>query len=142
MIKRFTKHLIIRYVISGGTSAVLNLGILSLLYYVYDIYYLYAAIISSIIAFFISLGLHKFWTFEDFSREDMHIQIGKYMITSLFGLTLNTLFLYIVVDYLHFYVYVGQIVAGGSVACITFFISRNLIFKGKKEMFSFDNQNI
>lgn len=142
MIKIFTKHLIFRYLIAGGTSASINLGILSLLYYAFGMYYLYAAIVASVIAFCVSLLLHKFWTFEDFSRHDMHIQIGKYMITSLFGLGLNTLFLYIAVDFFHLYVYIGQIVAGASVACITFFISRNLIFKGKKEMFSFDNQNI
>jgi len=138
--KRFTKHLIVRYLISGGTSAGINLGLLSLLYYVYGMYYLYAAIISSIIAFFVSLTLHKFWTFEDFSRQDMHIQIGKYMATSLLGLGLNTLFLYVLVDHLHFFVYLAQIIAGGSVACITFFISRGLVFKGKKDLFSFDIQ--
>lgn len=136
--KRFTKHLIVRYLISGGTSAAINLGLLSLLYYVYNIYYLYAAIIASVIAFFVSLILHKFWTFEDYSRDNVHIQAGKYMMTSLFGLLLNTLFLYILVDHLHLFVYLGQIVSGGLVACITFFISRGFVFKGKTDMFSFD----
>jgi len=140
--KRFTKHLIVRYLISGGTSAGVNLGVLSLLYYVYSVFYLYASIIASLIAFFLSLTLHKFWTFEDYSRNDMHIQIGKYMMTSLLGLGLNTLFLYILVGHLRFFVYLAQIVAGGTVASITFFISRSLVFKGKKDMFSFDNQKI
>ncbi len=137
--KRFTKHLIIRYLISGGTSAAINLSILSFLYYMAGVYYLYAAIIASIVAFFVSLLLHKFWTFEDFSRTDMHVQAGKYMAASLFGLLLNTVFLYVLVDYFHFFVYLGQIIAGGSVACITFFISRSLVFKGKKNLFSFDS---
>lgn len=136
--KRFTKHLIVRYLISGGTSALINLGVLSALYYVFGVYYLYAAIIASVIAFFVSLILHKFWTFEDFSRTNMYTQVGKYMMTSLFGLLLNTIFLYVLVDYFHLYVYIGQIIAGGSVACITFFISRGLVFKGKKDLFTFD----
>ena len=136
--KRLTKHLIIRYLIAGGTSALINLGVLSLLYYVFGVYYLYAAIVASVVAFFVSLVLHKFWTFQDFSRQDMHIQAGKYMVTSLFGLGLNTLFLYILVDHFHLFVYLAQIVAGGSVACITFFISRGLVFKGKTDLFTFD----
>ncbi|MEY4602134.1 MAG: GtrA-like protein [Candidatus Parcubacteria bacterium] len=136
--KRLTKHLIVRYLIAGGTSALINLGVLSLLYYVFGVYYLYAAIIASVIAFFVSLVLHKFWTFQDFSRTDMHVQAGKYMVTSLFGLGLNTLFLYILVDHFHLFVYLAQIVAGGSVACITFFISRGLVFEGKKDLFTFD----
>ena len=139
--KRFTKHLIVRYLIAGGTSAMINLGILSLLYYVYEVYYLHAAIIASVIAFFISLTLHKLWTFEDYTSNDMHIQIGKYMVTSLIGLGLNTLFLYILVDYFHFFVYLSQIIAGGSVASITFFISRGFVFTGKKDMFSFEEPN-
>ena len=137
--KRLTKHLIIRYIISGGTSAAVNVGVLSLLYYVYHVYYLYAAIIASIVAFFLSLYLHKFWTFEDFSNHKTHIQVGKYMINSLFGLGLNTLFLYILVDHFHFFVYAGQIITGGSVACITFFISRSFVFNGKKDLFNFDS---
>ena len=136
--KRLTKHLIIRYLIAGGTSALINLGVLSLLYYVFGVYYLYAAIVASVVAFFVSLVLHKFWTFQDFSRQDMHIQAGKYMVTSLFGLGLKTLFLYILVDHFHLFVYLAQIVAGGSVACITFFISRGLVFKGKTDLFTFD----
>ncbi len=136
--KRFTRHLIVRYIISGGTSAVINLGVLSFLYYVQNIYYLHAAIIAFVISFIFSLILQKFWTFEDHSRENVHIQVGKYLLSSLFGLSLNTLFLYILVDHLHFFVYVGQIIAGALVACITFFISRNLIFKGQVDMFTSD----
>ncbi|MCX6703311.1 MAG: GtrA family protein [Candidatus Zambryskibacteria bacterium] len=136
--KRFTKHLIVRYIIAGGTSAAVNLGLLSLLYYVFDIYYLYASIFSSVVAFFVSLTLHKFWTFQDYSRKDIYTQIGKYSMTSLFGLLLNTTLLYVFVDHFHFFVYFSQILAGGLVAGITFFISRSLVFKGKTDLFSFN----
>lgn len=136
--KRFTKHLIVRYIISGGTSAAINLGVLSFLYYIQHMYYLYAAIIAFIVSFLISLVLQKFWTFEDHSRDHMYGQVGKYLLSSLFGLSLNTFFLYILVDHFHFFVYMGQIIAGGLVACITFFISRKFIFKGQVDMFTFD----
>ncbi|MHB1316294.1 MAG: GtrA family protein [Minisyncoccota bacterium] len=136
--KRFTKHLIVRYLISGGTSASINLGVLSLLYYIYNIYYIYSAIVAFLVSFFVSLFLQKFWTFEDYSKDKMSIQVGKYLFTSLIGLSLNTLFLYILVDHFHLYVYMGQIIAGGLVACITFSISRKFVFKGQVKMFSFD----
>lgn len=116
----------------------INLSVLSFLYYVQEVYYLYAAIIAFIVSFLFSLFLQKFWTFEDHSRENVHIQVGKYLLSSLFGLSLNTLFLYILVDHLHFFVYMGQIIAGGLVACVTFFISRKFIFKGQVDMFTFD----
>lgn len=129
--KRFTKHLIVRYLISGGTSASINLATLFFLYYIQHMYYLYAAVIAFIVSFLVSLILQKFWTFEDHSRDNLSLQVGKYLMTSLLGLSLNTFILYVLVDHLHLYVYVGQIIAGGLVACVTFFISRKYVFKGK-----------
>lgn len=136
--KRFTKHLIVRYLISGGTSAMINLGTLSFLYYIKHMYYIYAAIIAFIVSFLVSLVLQKFWTFEDHSRNNLSVQIGKYLITSLLGLSLNTFILYVLVDHLHLYVYVGQIIAGGLVACVTFFISRKYVFKGQTVLVNLD----
>jgi len=132
--KRFTKHLVVRYLISGGTSAIVNLAILSLLYYVFDVYYILAGIIAFSVAFFVSLSLHKFWTFDDTSMVGAHKQAGKYLIVSLFGLAINTFILYVCVDILHLYVYIGQIVAGGLTACVTFFISRDHVFNQSKEI--------
>lgn len=126
--KRFTKHLIVRYVISGGTSAAINLATLSLLYYVFNIYYIFASIVAFIVSFFISLVLHKFWTFEDKSTHGVHKQAGKYLISSILGLIINTTILYICVDLVHMYVFLGQIIAGVLTASVTFFISRDHIF--------------
>lgn len=126
--KGLTKHLLVRYVISGGTSAGINLSILSLLYYVFHIYYIMASIVAFMVAFFVSLILHKFWTFGDHSMIDIHKQAGKYLANSLLGLVINTFILFICVDILHLYVYMGQIVAGILTACVTFFISRDYIF--------------
>ncbi|MDQ5949275.1 MAG: GtrA-like protein [Patescibacteria group bacterium] len=126
--KRFTQHLIVRFVISGGTSAFVNIAILSLLYYVFHVYYLLASIISFLISFVVSLVLQKFWTFQDRSMVDAHVQAGKYLATSLVGLAINTVILYICVEHFHFYVFLGQLVAGGVTACCTFFLSRNYVF--------------
>lgn len=124
----FTKHLIFRYIISGGTSAAINLSTLSLLYYIFHVYYIFASIVAFLVAFLFSLVLHKFWTFKDHSMDGVHRQAGKYLIASIFGLALNTSILYICVQGFHFYVFMGQIVAGILTACVTFFISRDHIF--------------
>jgi len=135
--KRLTKHLVVRYVIAGGTSAFINLAVLSYLYYIVGIHYLIAGIISFVISFMISLVLQKLWTFKDSSRDGIGLQIGKYLATSLFGLGLNTLLLYILVDHFHFFVYIGQIIAGGSTACVTFFLSRKYVFRSQMTMLDF-----
>jgi putative flippase GtrA len=90
--------------------------------------------ISFAVSFFVSLILQKFWTFRDSSTHAMHLQAGKYLASSLFGLGINTLLLYILVDHFHLFVYIGQFIAGGLTASITFFISRDIVFQGEKVM--------
>lgn len=141
MIKYFTRHLFFRYAISGLTSFSVNLGVLSFLYYLFHLYYIYASIVSFGAAFFVSLVLQKFWTFKDRNVEKVHLQIGKYLATSLFGLAINTLLLYILVDYFHAYVFLGQIFAGGITAFFTFFIFRDYVFNQISPELDLDNKN-
>ncbi len=134
MISLITSYTIVRYLIGGGTSAFVNLSTFYLFHYVWGFYYINASIVAFVVAFFVSLAFHKFWTFKDHSMENIHIQGIYYLGSSLFGLFLNTSILYISVDYLRLAPFLGQIIAGGLTACCTFFISKNLIFNRKIEV--------
>jgi putative flippase GtrA len=129
MISKLSQHLIFRYIVSGGTSATVDLIVLYILNTVLAIHYLTAATIAFAVAFCVSFFLQKFWTFKNMSTKNMHHQVAMYLGTSLFGLSLNTLFMYIFVDHFHIMVLLSQIFAGALVACGTFFLSRNLVFK-------------
>ncbi len=129
--KYLTQHVVIRYLLSGGTAGVTDLIALYLLNGILGIYYLLSAILAFIMAFFVSFTLHKFWTFKS-HEESTHKQVILYFSASLFGLSLNTLLMYIFVDYFHIEVILSQIIVGLLVACFSFFISRNLVFKYKK----------
>ena len=129
--KYFTQHQIVRYIIGGGTSACVNLLSLYFFNSVLNVYYITASVIAFMIAFFVSWAFHKFWTFREHSVDNLHTQGGLYLLTSLFGLSLNTLILYTCVDIIHLPVLIGQIIAGGLVACCTFFISKHIVFKRK-----------
>ena len=133
MISKLTKHLIVRYIISGGTSAVVNLTFFSLFFYIFHIYYIISNVIAFVIAFCVSLVLQKFWTFRDHSIDNIHIQSLLYLFSSLFGLVVNTLVLYICVDFLGILPIFGVIIAGISTALCTFPISRKYIFNQKVE---------
>ena len=130
-IKFLTKHVAIRFIIAGGTSALIDLAVLYLLNTVFGIHYLISAILAFIVAFCFSFTLHKFWTFKS-HKEETHKQIIMYLGTSLFGLSLNTFLMYIFVDHIHLPVILSQIFVGAIVACSSFFISRNIVFKYKK----------
>lgn len=127
-----TQHVIVRYVISGGTAAVTDLGLLYVLNSYVGLHYLVASALAFIGSFFVSFLLQKFWTFKS-HEEKTHKQVIMYLGNSLFGLGLNTILMYIFVDYIHIQVLVSQIFAGALVAFCTFFISRNLVFKYKNQ---------
>ena len=133
MIKHLTKHLLVRYVISGCVSAALNLSVFFILHHFYHVYYITSSVIAFVMAFLVSLVLQKFWTFRDNSLDNLHRQISKYLLTSLFGLLVNILVLYVCVEYFRFYALVGQIVAGLATACCTFFLSKHFVFKVREE---------
>ena len=129
MIKKLSKHVFFRYVIAGGSSAVVDLALLYLLHSVCNIYYLFSTILAFTGAFFVSFTLHRLWTFKSSIRLNPRKQVGLYLATSLVGLALNTLLMYISVDHFHIRVILSQILVGGLVACCTFFLSRNIVFK-------------
>lgn len=129
-VEMMSKHVVIRYIISGGTSAVVDLTLLYLMNSVLEIHYLLSAILAFLGAFGVSFTLHKFWTFKSHD-EKAHKQLVMYLATSLFGLILNTLLMYVFVDHFYIQVILSQIIVGILVACVSFFISRNFVFKYK-----------
>jgi putative flippase GtrA len=127
------RHVVLRFIIAGGTSAFIDLVFLYLFNSVFGIYYLFSAIIAFLIAFGVSFTLHKFWTFKS-HEEETHKQAVMYMGTSLFSLSLNTVLMYVFVDYLHIVVLLSQFFVGIIVAFSSFFISRNFVFKYKNKI--------
>ncbi len=124
-----SSYVFFRYVVSGGTSAFVDLSVLFVLNSLVHVQYLVAAIIAFILAFGVSFTLHKFWTFRTHIVHDTRKQVFVYLAVSLFGLLLNTGLMYIFVSHLHMAVLLSQVFVGLMVACCTFFLSRNLVFK-------------
>ena len=128
LVKYFTKHVAVRFIISGGTSAMVDLILLYLLNSRLGLHYLLAAILAFLGAFGVSFTLHKYWTFKS-HQEETHKQAVMYFGTSLFALFLNTVLMYIFVDIFNIGVIISQIFVGIMVAFSSFFISRNFVFK-------------
>jgi len=118
-----------KYIVSGGSAAVVNLAILYVLTEYAHIHYLESAVLSFLCAFLVSFLLQKFWTFGNKARERMHWQMASYLAVSLANLGLNTLIIYILVEYLHIWYLFSAVIAGALIAFGSFFIYRHLIFK-------------
>ncbi|MBI2482121.1 MAG: GtrA family protein [Candidatus Vogelbacteria bacterium] len=126
----FLKHRIrlAKYLISGCTAAAVNIGFLYLFTDIFGWYYLASGVVSFILAFGVSFTLQKFWTFENHNRELLTKQLVIYLVVSVSSLIINTLMLYVLVDWFVVWYILAQIIAGALIACVNFFIYRFIIF--------------
>jgi dolichol-phosphate mannosyltransferase len=120
---------VVRYVISGGTAAVVDLGLLFIFTDVFHIWYLLSAVIAFLFAFFTSFFMQKFWTFQDSATERIHQQIALYFIVAIANLILNTALMYVFVEFIRLHYMLSQVVVALLIACGSFFVYRNFIFK-------------
>ncbi|OGG93609.1 hypothetical protein A2609_00400 [Candidatus Kaiserbacteria bacterium RIFOXYD1_FULL_47_14] len=121
--------LIFRFLLSGGTSASTDLVLLYLFTDIFGIWYLTSAVAAFILAFGVSFTLMKFWTFGDHSQEGLHMQLGIYFLVAIINLALNTLLVYLFVEWAGLYYLFAQIVAGALIAIESFFVYQRFIFR-------------
>ena len=119
---------VIRFLIAGGASAAVDLSALYFFTSIVGWWYLLSAVLAFIIAFWVSFGLQKFWTFADHTTDRIHFQLGIYFIITSVNLGLNTLMMYLLVDGFRLHYLIAQIIASGLLACESFFIYQRFVF--------------
>jgi putative flippase GtrA len=132
--QKYAAHMkIVRYIISGGTSAVTDLFLLYLFTDIFHIWYIISAALAFIIAFFVSFTLQKYWTFRDNSNEGIKKQGLMYFVIGLINLGVNTLLVYFFTEYLFVFLrydyLVSQVCAAGLIAIVSFFVYQKFIFR-------------
>jgi putative flippase GtrA len=116
----------IRYIISGGTSAISNLLILYLLTDVFGLWYLFSSVASYICGFFVSFTLHKFWTFQSKELHKVPRQLSLHILLAGINLWLNTLLLYFFVEYCGLWYMFAQALTIVLIALEGYFFSKRI----------------
>jgi len=117
-----------RYVISGGTSSVVNLVLLYCLTEYLSIWYLLSAMLSYVTSFFVSFFLQKFWTFRDGRKDQIRKQLVIYAGIAGFGLGVNALLMYFLVETLHIWYMFSQVIIGFILAFCNFLFYKFFVF--------------
>ncbi len=124
------KHLkILKYIISGGTAAFINIFLLYLLIEWIHYPYLRSSVFSFVVSFFVSFILQKFWTFNDNSKDGAKKQLAIYLLVAITNLGVNTLFVYLLVEYIKIWPVWAQIISGASIALYSFFIYKFIFYE-------------
>ncbi|HVB19801.1 MAG TPA: GtrA family protein [Candidatus Paceibacterota bacterium] len=125
----YRRKKVAKYIVSGGVATVTNLVVLYTLTDFFRVYYLVSSVFAFIVSVIVSFSMQKFWTFEDTSRDALHMQFAFYSLVILANLVLNTFLVYAFVEWLSLWYLIAQFLAGMLIAIISFFAYRNLVFK-------------
>lgn len=130
MINFLQKHKrFIRFLVAGGTAAMVDLLFLYLFTDVFKIWYLGSAVLAFLFAFVVSFGLQKFWTFKGDHHHQSRAQLLLYLSINLINLGLNSLGLYLLVDKLGAWYLLSQVIMSGLLAFESYFIYKLVVFK-------------
>ncbi len=120
---------LVRYLCSGVTAALLNIGILFILVEYVQIHYLSASICAVLGSMVAGFTLQKFWTFKDRGLARTHVQFTGYAAVSALNLVVNTSVMYVLVSFLGVWYIAAQVIAGGCIAVTGYIGYRNFVFK-------------
>ncbi len=120
-----------RFVIAGSLGTLANIIILYVFSSVFGLWYIAAGVLSFVLSSGMSFVLQKTWTFKDRSVERVHAKAIKYFAVAAVNLCINTLLLYVFVDYCHIYYLVSQIIASGLIAFESYCVYRAFIFESQ-----------
>lgn len=124
----FKKNILLRYLVAGITGASTQIGLLYVFTDILHFWYLYSSVFSFLAAIIVSFLLQKFWTFADNKTEQMQNQFFKYIGVAIFGLLINTLSMFVLVDFLDLWYILAQIITGAFIAVINFLMYKFFIF--------------
>ena len=83
-------------------------------------------LLGSVGAFLLAMGvgfvLQKYWTFADHSVAHMHTQLAAYGAVTLSNLVVNTLMVFVLVEYAQTHLLLAQAVSAGLVALASYMI--------------------
>jgi putative flippase GtrA len=119
----------VKYIIAGGTAAATDLILLFFFHDFIKMNVVVSATLAFVIAFFVSFYLQKFWTFRDNSRDKMKQQMGTYFMVGATNTSINAIAMYVLVDKIHIWYMLAQVLVSGGIAFYSFVIYKLFIFK-------------
>lgn len=116
----------VKFVIAGGSAAVVNLGTAYILTDWLGVWYLTSSVVSFILSLAVSFGLQKFWTFKDRVLDHWHQQFLIYLVLAVANLAVNTWLVFVEVEWFKLWYLSAQFVTGAFIGAYTFFLYRYL----------------
>lgn len=122
---------IVKYGVCGVSGGLLQVLFLYIFVDKLEWWYLQAVVVGFLISLVVVFTLQKLWTFEDYSLERLHRQSFLYGSIAMLALALNVTGMFILVDILHVWHILAQVMVVGAVGAFTFLLNRMFTFSTK-----------
>jgi len=95
----------------------------------WGVHYILSSIIAGILLGILNFTLQKLWTFKNKEKKGVQRQAMQYfaLLFSLF--VLNTLFLYALVEYVHLWYILAQVISTVVLTIISYFVTRKIFVR-------------
>jgi putative flippase GtrA len=118
----------VKYCVSGFVAGVPYLALYYGLTKYAGVWYITSSIPASILHIIIKTILVTFWTFENRDTAKTHHQLGQYFALEFINFALNTVLLYLFVEYAHLGYMLAQCIVAALLAVEGFAVGRWVIF--------------
>ena len=133
LISRQRLWFLLRYALSGGTGAIIQLLVDVLAVEVLGLHYQWGVVSGFLLALVVVFSLQKYWTFKEYTRKHIPRQFSLYTLTAVGSLIANSVFMHVFVEYVGFYYLLAHTLTIGIVAVGSFLVNNYVIFHGSRE---------
>ena len=119
-----------KYCVGGGTAFIIDFGLLYFLTEVANLWYLWSANFSFIVAAFVNYLIQRFWTFQSDEPRALR-QFFVFLAVQIVGLFINNTIMYTLVEYFSIWYIFSKAVAAAVVLIWNFWASRMFVFNKK-----------
>ena len=122
----------IRFALVGGLCFIIDYGLMVALKELLGVHYLIAAAVGFTVSVIVNYILCVVWAFKGVEKTNKVVMAAFFM-TSLVGLGLNELFMWIFVDFIHISYLIAKIVTAVLVMIWNYITKRKALYMKRKE---------
>ncbi len=115
---------VMRFIISGGLAAVVNLALLYIFTDVFAIWYIISAALSFLLAFVVSFMLQKYWSFKSSDHSRIGTQLPLHLTVAVTNMVVNIGLIYLFVEVAGFHYLMAAIFSNIIIAFESYFAFR------------------
>lgn len=122
---------VVRFCVAGAAGVIAYYAALYGLTEYFGVWYVISAVIGFVLNTGLNFTLQKFWTFQNKETHMVDRQLALYAAMTVSFLVGNTVFLYLMVEYLHVWYIGAQVILTAVISVLSFIISGK-IFKSSQ----------